>query len=254
MRVTIKRINAALQEAGLAGVEIVRGRGYFYFAGGDAASWPSSSEYVYHLSNYTVQEWVGIALKLAGKERVAPAPAVSLDYAVTLAEMVYTDVRDGNFADAMDRIREVLPNVALKHAQGVYKYVLLVGPWAIKVDKGGIMGGNAYVSTVGEAMVIQRLQQAHAELAHHFPKTHIVNEITVVQERCDINPSRTRSIRNYARINELSRVLDIGDTHEYNVGWRGDTPVFIDVQTDRSYAGLPEKKQYGGGKRAAAVN
>lgn len=253
MRVTINRINAALQEAGLDGVEIVRGRGYFYFAGGDTGSWPSSSEYVFHLSNYSVQEWVGIALKLAGKERPVAQPNVSLDYAVTIAEMVAKDLMRGDIHDAMDRVREVLPGIKLSQSQGVFKYVLLVGPWAIKADKSGIMGGGSYVGAVGEAMAIQRLQKQHAHLAHHFPQTRIVSESVTVQERCDINTTKARSNRWRDRIDELSRTFNIGDAHEYNVGWRGDVPVFIDVQTDRSYEGMPEKAQYGGGKKAAAL-
>jgi len=60
-RTTINKINSALPD----GFEIVRGKGYFYFAGDgaveiddDPAGWPSDSIHVYHLNEFTVVKWV----------------------------------------------------------------------------------------------------------------------------------------------------------------------------------------------------
>ena len=64
MRITLKQINDALRAAGHE-EELVRGRGYFYFAGGDAAIWPSSGVYVYRLSELTLEQW------LAERDRLA---------------------------------------------------------------------------------------------------------------------------------------------------------------------------------------
>jgi hypothetical protein len=57
-RVTLNNVNAAIKAAG-GEQELVRGNGYFYFIGGNALSWPSSSVYVFHLTTFTVAEWVG---------------------------------------------------------------------------------------------------------------------------------------------------------------------------------------------------
>jgi hypothetical protein len=55
MRATTKKVNAALEAAGFAGAEIVRGAGYFYFAG---PGYVTGGVYVYHLTSLTVEEWV----------------------------------------------------------------------------------------------------------------------------------------------------------------------------------------------------
>jgi len=57
VRATINNINAAIAAKG--GTEIlVKGKGYFYFADGNAHEWESSSVYVFHLTDYTVEQWV----------------------------------------------------------------------------------------------------------------------------------------------------------------------------------------------------
>lgn len=72
-RVTINKINRALEAAGFVGVELVRGNGYFYFASkldagdlgdNEPAGWYESGVYVFHLTDYTVNDWVQAAIQL----------------------------------------------------------------------------------------------------------------------------------------------------------------------------------------------
>jgi hypothetical protein len=63
-RVTLRTVNAALKAAGFA-EELVRGRGYFYFTGGDAHTGPTSAVPVFHLSAYSVEAWVALRGELA---------------------------------------------------------------------------------------------------------------------------------------------------------------------------------------------
>jgi hypothetical protein len=65
-RTTIRKVNEALQAAGFEGVELVKGNGYWYFSGGDAMGWYSSSVMVYHLNALTVEQWVAEARQLKG--------------------------------------------------------------------------------------------------------------------------------------------------------------------------------------------
>ena len=51
----VAQANAALRKAGYA-ERVVRGRGYYYFSGGAAESWYSSSIPVYSLSDWTAEE------------------------------------------------------------------------------------------------------------------------------------------------------------------------------------------------------
>lgn len=63
-RVTLARVNAALAARGHAEI-LVRGRGYYYFAEGDAHRWPSSAVYTAHLTAHTVLEWAALRDELA---------------------------------------------------------------------------------------------------------------------------------------------------------------------------------------------
>lgn len=57
-RVTINKINEALRRLAPAETEIVRGNGYFYFAGTEPSGFRSQSVYVNNLNDLTVEEWV----------------------------------------------------------------------------------------------------------------------------------------------------------------------------------------------------
>ena len=57
LRVTIKKVNEQIKQHGY---ELVKGRGYFYFAAlpdSNAGMLYSDSVHCYHLNDYTVEEW-----------------------------------------------------------------------------------------------------------------------------------------------------------------------------------------------------
>lgn len=59
--VTIKQVNKALKVAGFNNAELVKGKGYFYFAGEDTDFFEAAGVYgVYRLSALTVEQWVEI--------------------------------------------------------------------------------------------------------------------------------------------------------------------------------------------------
>jgi exopolyphosphatase/pppGpp-phosphohydrolase len=57
-RLTMKKVNAAIKAAGGGSVELVKGDGYFYFAGGESEEWNSTGVYVYTLNELTLERWV----------------------------------------------------------------------------------------------------------------------------------------------------------------------------------------------------
>jgi len=58
-RITAKNIAKACVEAGLpADIELVRGEGYFYFAGEEPSIWPANSVYTYRMSDLSIEMWV----------------------------------------------------------------------------------------------------------------------------------------------------------------------------------------------------
>lgn len=65
-RITLKKINAALEKRGFP-ERLVRGVGYFYFVEGNAAAWPTSSVCVSHLEAYTLEEWLAERDELASR-------------------------------------------------------------------------------------------------------------------------------------------------------------------------------------------
>ena len=73
MRVTINNINKALKKSSqiypqLKDVELVKGNGYFYFAGGESSGWYSSGVYVNALWHHGgIDAWVQEALNLSRK-------------------------------------------------------------------------------------------------------------------------------------------------------------------------------------------
>lgn len=60
MRVTINKVNEALRRLPGAGddAEIVKGNGYWWFAGHTAAGFYSQSVYTMNLNDLTLEEWV----------------------------------------------------------------------------------------------------------------------------------------------------------------------------------------------------
>ena len=55
----MRQVNRYLHQHGVPkDVELVRGRGYYYFVGGDTAGWSQSGVYVYHLDELTLDAWL----------------------------------------------------------------------------------------------------------------------------------------------------------------------------------------------------
>lgn len=71
----VAEVNRALRLQGLP-YRLVRGRGYYYFAGGDAAGWPTSSVMAYRASDLPVAEWLAelASLRQAAREPLALEP------------------------------------------------------------------------------------------------------------------------------------------------------------------------------------
>ena len=65
MRLTINAVTKAIRALGNED-ELVRGNGYFYFAGPTAAGFYSQSVYVYRLTDLTLDQWVEAYKDLAG--------------------------------------------------------------------------------------------------------------------------------------------------------------------------------------------
>jgi hypothetical protein len=63
-RTTIAAVNQALKAAGHSET-LVKGRGYFYFADGEASNWRATSVYVYRITDLTVEQWVAERNELA---------------------------------------------------------------------------------------------------------------------------------------------------------------------------------------------
>lgn len=158
-----------------------------------------------------------------------PEPDLTLEDAVALAHLVAEDLADGRLdGDKVKTVQELVGG-RVRQSNGSYKYVLLVGRWAIKVDKGRKPGDKYYVGSAGEALIIEHLKQQHAHLARHFPQTAVVNYFTSVQERADVDAGRYSA--HEKEIARIAKTVQIGDYHSQNVGFRpnDNTPVFIDV-------------------------
>lgn len=62
--VTVAAVNRALRSAGY-GEKLRRGRGYYFFSGGQAETWKTSGVYVYRVDQLTVEQWLDARSRLA---------------------------------------------------------------------------------------------------------------------------------------------------------------------------------------------
>ena len=68
MRLTLRRINEALAEGGYREI-LVKGRGAYYFVGGEAPSWPRTKIEVRCLNRLaSIQQWINARNELANHE------------------------------------------------------------------------------------------------------------------------------------------------------------------------------------------
>lgn len=162
-------------------------------------------------------------------EPLPQEPNLTLEDAIALAHLVAEDLSEGFLTGDKIKTVQELVGGPVKQTNGSYKYVLLVGRWAIKVDKKRKPGDHYYVGAAGEALLIEQIKKNHADIAKHFPVTAVVNYYTAVQERADIDgPTYSRQSK---LIVQVAKQANIGDYHQGNVGFRpgDDTPIFIDV-------------------------
>lgn len=69
MAPTKKNIDKALREAGFPeDFEIVKGKGYIYFSGGNSLDWESTSVMIPFFSMQSVEQWVNSAIALSKGE------------------------------------------------------------------------------------------------------------------------------------------------------------------------------------------
>lgn len=63
---TVSQVNKAIAKAGITGLELIRGEGYFYFIGPNIShAMTTSSVYCCYLNQQTVEAWVGDAQRCA---------------------------------------------------------------------------------------------------------------------------------------------------------------------------------------------
>jgi len=90
---------------------------------------------------------------------------------------------------------------------------------------------NTHVSQAFE--VERRVHEAfltrHPELAEHLPRTWWVHEDVVIQERVRPDAEKYAALFDKETRKQWQQRLGVRDLSRSNVGWRGDTPVFIDV-------------------------
>ena len=53
----VVEVNRVLRQRGRL-ERLVRGRGYYYFAGGNSTNWPTCSVWVYRADDLTVERWL----------------------------------------------------------------------------------------------------------------------------------------------------------------------------------------------------
>lgn len=61
---SIKDVNDMLRKKGVK-EKLTKGRGYYYFYGGDAAGWYESGVYVYNINDLSLDEWWEEYLRLS---------------------------------------------------------------------------------------------------------------------------------------------------------------------------------------------
>ena len=56
---TLRQVNQYLWKNGMPkNLELVKGRGYFYFRGGNTPRWPQTGVYVYKLADLSLKDWL----------------------------------------------------------------------------------------------------------------------------------------------------------------------------------------------------
>jgi hypothetical protein len=66
---TVRDVNKLLKNLGIT-EQLVRGKGYYYFGGGEAHTWYSSSVPVAHITQLTMRQWLDYYYDLKAKRGV----------------------------------------------------------------------------------------------------------------------------------------------------------------------------------------
>jgi hypothetical protein len=66
MKNRVAEVNRELRARGIS-EKLVRGEGYYYFADGEAHTWPSSSVLVYRATDLPVERWLSEWADLSGR-------------------------------------------------------------------------------------------------------------------------------------------------------------------------------------------
>lgn len=124
-------------------------------------------------------------------------------------------------------VSEVL---GVPHAMGCSRTAYLFDDFVVKVshlDKGRIL--------IPEYGFIRKMRLGKHK--KHFPKTRIMRyagRMALIQERIP-SVGSTRSYAHEIEVAQLGKTLDIDDVNGDNYGWKGSTPVFVDVAERFSY-------------------
>lgn len=57
MKVSLTAVNSALKQIG-ADETLVKGKGYFYFIGGESTEWNQQSVYVFSIKELSIEQWI----------------------------------------------------------------------------------------------------------------------------------------------------------------------------------------------------
>lgn len=76
---TTKQVTDALQAAGYKGVQLMKGKGYFYFTGRATAHWKESRVFIDAISKISVERWIKEYERLAQQDKRADHAAFEAD-------------------------------------------------------------------------------------------------------------------------------------------------------------------------------
>ena len=126
-----------------------------------------------------------------------------------------------------DFVSEVM---GVRTSMGCSRTAFLFDDFVVKVshiDKGKIL--------IPEYRFITKMRRGKHKA--HFPKTRMIRyagRAALIQERIP-QVGSDRSYRNQIAVSILAATLDIDDVSGDNYGWKGSTPVFVDVAERLSY-------------------
>lgn len=139
----------------------------------------------------------------------------------TVLEIITSDI-------PLQEKKEKLRSTSGQRAHGCWTQAFLYPEVVVKMNLHEVdreIREGCHGDVISDAKFIQSIR-SNWLFRKFFPETEIVNDV-VVAERCDIN---TQRYMNHAdHINRIGAAFGLYDIGPSNVGWRKNTPVFIDV-------------------------